>query len=234
MKKNLKNILCIACTLAAAYGCGNRKAAREAGEAARAQATLDSLKQAEAALMEQNIREAETRLSDLAEEPVFVISTNLGDMKVKLYSKTPLHRANFAKLAMAGYFDGMLFHRVINGFMIQGGDPNSKDETLVSEYGKGGPGYTIAAEFVPEYRHKKGALAAARRGDAANPQKESSGSQFYLVQDENACASLNGDYTVFGETVEGLDVIDRIAAVQTNNRDLPLSPVRINSIKLAE
>ena len=110
----------------------------------------------------------------------------------------------------------------------------SRDTARVSQYGQGGPGYTIPAEFVPEYKHKKGAVAAARRGGTANPNKESSGSQFYIVQDEKACASLDGDYTVFGQTIEGLDVIDKIAAVATNNKDLPINPVKIISIKLDE
>ena len=116
--------------------------------------------------------------------------------------------------------------------MIQGGDPLTKDPANADKFGTGGPGYTIPAEFVPEYTHKKGALAAARRGDRANPMKESSGSQFYIVQDEAACASLNGEYTVFGETISGFDVIDRIAAVQTNENDLPLSEVKIVSVRL--
>ena len=103
---------------------------------------------------------------------------------------------------------------------------------MVSKYGQGGPDYTIPAEFVPEYKHIKGALAAARRGDAANPKKESSGSQFYIVQNPQTCAQLDGEYTVFGETVSGLDVIDKIACVATNNRDLPINPVRIITIKL--
>ncbi|MBO6082070.1 MAG: peptidylprolyl isomerase [Bacteroidales bacterium] len=178
------------------------------------------------------MKEAETLIPLLPEEPVFVIQTNLGTMKVKLYSKTPKHRENFERLALTGYYDGLLFHRIINGFMIQGGDPLTRDETQAARYGTGGPDYTIPAEFIPEYTHKKGALAAARRGDAANPMKESSGSQFYLVQNEAACASLNGDYSVFGETIEGLDVIDKIAAVQTNERDLPINPVKIISVTL--
>ena len=212
----------------------SQKAAREAAEAEAAQAAerarLDSL--AAARLAEANNNEA--KVSELPAEPVFVITTNLGTMKIKLYSKTPKHRDNFAKLALAGYYDDLLFHRVIKGFMIQGGDPYSRDTSRVSQYGQGGPGYTIPAEFVPEYKHKKGAVAAARRGDSANPNRESSGSQFYIVQDEAGCASLNGSYTVFGETIEGLDVIDKIAAVATNNKDLPLNPVKIISIKLDE
>ena len=103
---------------------------------------------------------------------------------------------------------------------------------MADKYGQGGPGYTIPAEFVPEYKHLKGALAAARRGDAANPAKESSGSQFYIVQDENTCAQLDGEYTVFGQTVDGFNVIDKIAAVQTNRRDRPVTDVRIISIKV--
>ncbi|MBQ4306930.1 MAG: peptidylprolyl isomerase [Bacteroidales bacterium] len=173
-------------------------------------------------------------MKTLPEEPVFDIVTNMGTIKVKLYSKTPKHRDNFEKLALSGYYDGLLFHRVIDGFMIQGGDPNTRDKSPegIAKYGQGGPGYTVPAEFIPEYRHKKGALAAARRGDAANPMKESSGSQFYLVQDENACAQLDGAYTVYGETIEGLDVIDRIAKVATDGRDRPVSDVVIKKIML--
>ena len=167
------------------------------------------------------------KLSDLAEEPIFDIVTNYGTIKIKLYKGTPLHKANFAKLALSGFYDGLLFHRVINGFMIQGGDPLTKDPANIDRFGTGGPGYTIPAEFVPEYRHKKGAIAAARRGDAANPMKESSGSQFYIVQNEQACAQLDGSYTVFGETIEGLDVIDKIAAVETDRRDRPVAQVKI-------
>lgn len=168
--------------------------------------------------------------SMLPEEPVFDIVTNLGTIKVKLYSKTPKHRDNFVKLALEGFYDGILFHRVINGFMIQAGDPLTKDPSKSDMYGTGGPGYTVPAEFVNEYYHKKGALAAARRGDAANPKKLSSGSQFYIVQDEMACMPLDGDYTVFGETIEGLDVIDKIAGVTTDRRDRPVNDVVILSV----
>lgn len=169
--------------------------------------------------------------AELPEEPMFDIVTNLGTIRVKLYSGTPKHRANFIKLAKENFFDGIIFHRVINGFMIQGGDPLTKDPSNADLYGTGGPGYTVPAEFVPEYRHKKGALAAARKGDMANPKKASSGSQFYLVQDEYACSQLDGQYTVFGETVEGLDVIDKIAAVPTDRRDRPMTDVVILSVK---
>ena len=167
----------------------------------------------------------------LPAEPVFDIVTDMGTIRVKLYSQTPLHRDNFVKLASEGFYDGVFFHRVINGFMIQTGDPLSKDPSKANLYGTGGPGYTIPAEIVPELTHKKGALAAARRGDAANPKRESSGSQFYIVQDERTCAQLDGQYTVFGETIEGLDVVDKIAAVETGARDVPVKPVRIISVR---
>ncbi|MBO4595075.1 MAG: peptidylprolyl isomerase [Bacteroidales bacterium] len=170
------------------------------------------------------------KISELAEEPVFDIVTNLGTIKVKLYKKTPKHRDNFAKLALAGFYDGILFHRVIDGFMIQTGDPLTKDLANKARFGTGGPGYTIPAEFVKEYKHKKGALAAARRGDAANPMKESSGSQFYIVQDPVSCAQLDGEYTVFGETLSGFDVIDKIAKVSRDARDCPVSDVKILKI----
>lgn len=179
-----------------------------------------------------NEEEIMEQVSQLPAEPIFDIVTNLGTIRVKLYEQTPKHRDNFCKLALSGFYDGILFHRVINGFMIQTGDPLTKDPSMADRYGTGGPGYTIPAEFVPEYRHIKGALAAARRGDAANPMKESSGSQFYIVQDENACAQLDGDYTVFGETLEGLATVDKIAAVETDLRDRPVSEVKIISIKL--
>lgn len=234
MKKSIFALLVCAATTAMVFGCGNgaRKAEDEAAAAAE-QARRDSIAAAEQAAKEKTAMDI---ISILPEEPVFDIMTNLGTIKVKLYSKTPKHRENFAKLALTGYYDSLLFHRVINGFMIQGGDPFTRDTSAaaVAKYGQGGPGYTIPAEFVPEYTHKKGALAAARRGDVANPKKESSGSQFYIVQDAGACAQLDGAYTVFGETVSGLDIIDRIAQVATDQRDKPLMDVRIKTIKLDE
>ncbi len=163
-------------------------------------------------------------------EPLYDINTTMGTIRVKLYAQTPKHKQNFEKLAAEGFYNDILFHRVINGFMIQAGDPLTKDPANADLYGTGGPDYTVPAEFVPEYRHLKGALAAARKGDFVNPSKASSGSQFYIVQDERNCAQLDGQYTVFGQTVEGFDVIDKIAAVETNFRDCPLEPVRIISV----
>jgi len=110
------------------------------------------------------------------------IKTTEGDIIIRLYDETPKHRDNFLKLAKEGYFDGTLFHRVIKDFMIQGGDPDSKNAPKGKMLGTGGPDYTIPAEFVyPQYFHKRGALSAARTGDEVNPEKESSGSQFYIV-----------------------------------------------------
>lgn len=213
-------------------GCGGGAAKRAAAEKAAAEAAeksqLDSMAQVEKAI------KVSEQLANLAEEPVFDIITTMGTIRIKLYSDTPKHKANFAKLALEGFYDGILFHRIINGFMIQTGDPLTKDMGNKHLFGTGGPGYNVPAEFVPAHKHIKGALAAARRGDAANPLKESSGSQFYIVQDPVTCAQLDGAYTVFGETIEGLDVIDKIAKVETDPRDCPISPVKIVKIELVK
>jgi len=207
-----------------ASSCGGRQSGTEAAgeepvaESAQTKAAPDSVA-------------AQKKVGELPEEPVFDIVTDMGTIRVKLYKNTPKHRDNFARLALSNFYDGTLFHRVINGFMIQGGDPYTKDTLRVDEWGEGGPGYDIPAEFVPEYTHKRGAIAAARRGDLANPMKESSGSQFYLVQSAENCAHLDGEYTVFGETVGGLNVIDRIARTQTDRFDRPVKPVVIQRIR---
>lgn len=187
---------------------------------------------------------------------IIIISTQMGDIKLKLFDETPLHRDNFIKLVTEHYFDSTLFHRVINNFMIQGGDPDSKRATAGAMLGNGGPSYTIPAEFVPTLIHKKGVLAAAREGDMVNPQKASSGSQFYIVQgkvfttDELEMLSkrmgktftpdqiktyttiggtphLDGSYTVFGEVISGWDVIDKIAAVATDQNNRPKEDIRM-------
>ena len=245
-------------------------------------------------------------------ETKVLISTNYGVIIVKLYNATPKHRDNFIKLVEEHYYDDLLFHRVINEFMIQGGDPDSRGAKPNKRLGEGGPGYQIDAEFVDTIYHKKGALAAAREGDDENPEKKSDGSQFYLVQgkvftneqldeleyklylnaiemkrealmkkykgrlivlqnsgdyqgvtdlkidiEEQAeegivrdsfklnddqreiyttiggVPHLDGNYTVFGEVVEGLAVIDSIAAVETNKRDRPIEDV-IMQMKIIE
>ena len=163
-------------------------------------------------------------------EPEFEMVTSLGTMKIKLYNMTPKHRDNFVKLVNENYYDGLRFHRVIEGFMIQGGDPYSRDTTKVDLWGQGGPDYTIPAEFVADLHHKKGAIAAARKGDMANPKKASSGSQFYIVHNESTCCHLDGQYTVFGEVYEGLEVIDNIAMVDVDRYDRPYEDVIILSI----
>ena len=160
-------------------------------------------------------------------EPMFDMVTSHGTMRIKLYSMTPKHRDNFVKLVNEKYYDGIRFHRVIEGFMIQGGAPYSRDTSKVDLWGQGGPNYTVPAEFVNQYWHKKGAIAAARKGDMATPTKASSGSQFYIVHDENACLHLDGQYSIFGEVVEGLDVIDKIATVETDYYDRPIEDVMI-------
>lgn len=189
-----------------------------------------------------------------------VISTSLGNMTIILYDETPIHRDNFIKLVEEGYYNGTLFHRVIKDFMVQGGDPDSKNAPPDKPLGMGGPDYTLTAEFHPEFFHKKGALAAARQGDQSNPERRSSGSQFYIVQGKkitqaelNSISSRGGvfytpeqikiyeeiggtpfldqQYTVFGEVIEGLDVIDKIANVQIGSGNRPESDLKM-TIKL--
>ncbi len=154
------------------------------------------------------------------------ISTPQGTMRAVLYDQTPRHKENFLKLAKEGFYDGTTFHRVIPDFMIQGGDPNTKDEDKSND-GAGGPGYTIPAEINPELRHKRGALAAARMGDQVNPERASGGSQFYIVHNHQGTPRLDRQYTVFGEVIDGLHVIDKIAAQPTGPRDRPIEDVRM-------
>lgn len=241
---------------------------------------------------------------------VVTFKTSYGDMVAILYDETPKHKANFVKLAKEHYFDSLLFHRVIAGFMIQGGDPNSKKAKPGEPLGMGGPGYTVDAEFNPKFFHEKGALSAARLGDGQNPTKASSGSQFYIVQGtiipesnmeelkidqmklnmafrqfmqnpaskpvidslnqvymtgdmeaykkklfalvprieketttkimrdvsaekikayttNGGAPHLDGEYTVFGKVIKGLEVIDKIAAVQKDGGDRPIEDVRM-------
>lgn len=232
------------------------------------------------------------------------VETEYGNLKIRLYDETPIHRDNFVKLAHENYFDGTLFHRVIDGFMIQGGDPDSKGAKLGQRLGEGGPGYKIPAEIKTGLFHKRGVLAAAREGDDVNPEKKSAGSQFYIVQGmvytpagldslqmklngklkssifkkvqmekaeflskcqmegelekltetidhikfevdsmfalEKIVLSkeqieayttvggiphLDGNYTVFGEVIEGMDLIDSIAKVETDEFDRPLKDI---------
>ena len=141
---------------------------------------------------------------------IIEIKTSLGSMFAYLYPETPLHRANFVKLAGEGFYDSTEFHRIVTNFVIQGGDPNSKDADRSND-GSGGPGYTIPAEIdSAKFKHKYGAVAAARNGNATNPQRASSGSQFYVVTDMNGEPFLDGEYTIFGELVKGWDIAKSI------------------------
>ncbi len=190
-----------------------------------------------------------------AGETIVLIKTAYGDIKAKLYNSTPQHRDNFIKLASEGFYDGTLFHRVIDGFMIQGGDPDSKSAQPGQALGMGGPGYTIPAEIGA--KHFRGALSAARTGGPSNPEKRSSGSQFYIVQNgvtpQNASIiaqkqasgvaysqgeldyynqvggypGLDGDYTVFGQVIEGMEAVDAIAKVAKDQRDRPTEDVKM-------
>jgi cyclophilin family peptidyl-prolyl cis-trans isomerase len=150
-------------------------------------------------------------------ETVAIIQTSFGDMYVWLNRQTPQHRENFLKLAREGFFNGSTFHRVVPGFVIQGGDPNSKDSIATND-GSGGPGYTIPAEFVDSLKHVYGAVGAARDN---NPQKASNGSQYYIVVDPNGEPGLNTQYTVFGRVFSGMDVAVNISKQSRDARDRP-------------
>jgi cyclophilin family peptidyl-prolyl cis-trans isomerase len=197
-----------------------------------------------------------------------LLQTSMGDITLRLSDSTPLHRDNFLKLVKQGFYDSVLFHRVINNFMIQSGDPDSKTAAAGKPLGNGGPGYTIPAEFRASLFHKKGALAAARQGDEVNPEKASSGSQFYIAHGKKftdagldsletlrlkgrkipgeqkelyktigGTPHLDQSYTVFGEVVKGIEVIDKIGSVPTSrgaDRDRPLEDVKIIKAKLGK
>ena len=172
----------------------------------------------------QNVTQKETGKMDVKpDEEVAVITTKFGDIVLALYADdAPKHVENFKKLAREGFYNGCTFHRIIPGFMIQGGDPNSKDEDRTND-GLGGSGYTIPAEI--KRGHMRGALAAARMGDQVNPKRESSGSQFYICVGD--ARHLNGAYTVFGETIEGFDVIDKIVSQPRDPRDNPMERIEM-------
>ncbi|MDE5847111.1 MAG: peptidylprolyl isomerase [Muribaculaceae bacterium] len=254
----------------------------------------------------------QTNRSEVPAGPTLDIATTAGPIKIRLYDDTPLHRDNFLKLAKEGYYDGVLFHRVINEFMVQTGDPESKEAPKGAMLGSGGPGYTVPAEIVyPKHYHKYGALAAARTGDEMNPERKSSGSQFYIVtgktytpqqlsrmeqasvqkqlqsyfmelQRQNmdtirqlrlakdtvglenlrqelikqteanvkpvtmteeqvrdyttigGTPHLDGQYTVFGEVLEGMETVEKIQKAETDGRDRPVEDIRIVSIKVEE
>jgi peptidyl-prolyl cis-trans isomerase B (cyclophilin B) len=166
----------------------------------------------------------ETKTAPAAKE-VAVIKTSEGEMVLELYPDVaPGHVENFKKLANKGFYDGTCFHRVIKGFMIQGGDPNTKDEAKKDQWGQGGPGYTIKAEFNSK-PHVRGTLSMAR-----TPDPNSAGSQFFICH--GTPSFLNGQYTVFGQLIKGDDVLEKIANLPTEGPDRPLKRVNIESIKI--
>jgi peptidyl-prolyl cis-trans isomerase B (cyclophilin B) len=194
--------------------------------------------------------------SQTKKNAIVEIITEYGTIKLKLYDETPLHRDNFLKLTQDSFFNGTLFHRVIKNFVIQGGDPDSRNALPDVELGNGGPGYEIPAEFNPALWHKRGVLAAARENDDVNPERKSAGSQFYIVVGKlfndhkldsfelkynkkftpeqreyyktiGGTPHLDGRYTVFGEVIEGMDVVDKISVVATNKQDRPVKDVKM-------
>lgn len=197
-------------------------------------------------------------------ETIVQIDTDKGKIKVKLYNDTPKHRDNFIKNVNDHLYDGLLFHRVIKQFMIQAGDINSKDAPIEQHLGDGDLGYTIPAEIVfPKYFHKRGVLAAARVGDKENPERASSASQFYIVTGkfftemeldkmekeqgitftpeqreaymlEGGTPHLDGKYTIFGEVIKGMKVVDKIQFTETNAEDRPVENIRIKSMKIVK
>ncbi|MBR4739189.1 MAG: peptidylprolyl isomerase [Bacteroidales bacterium] len=208
-----------------------------------------------------NLQYAVAQNKDRGREVRVEMVTTEGRMVFVLFNDTPLHRDNFLKLVKEHTYDSLLFHRVIGQFMIQGGDPQSRHARPGQMLGEGSLGYTVPAEFRKNHFHQKGALCAARLGDNVNPNKESSSSQFYIVQGQvwddktldmmaqryrkvfsaeqrkvyttvGGTPHLDGDYTVFGQLVEGMDVVDKIAAVRVDGANRPVKDVRILSVKV--
>ena len=199
---------------------------------------------------------------NMEKETKLKIETSAGDIIVKLYNETPKHRDNFIKLAEEGTYEGTLFHRVIKDFMIQAGDPESKNAPKGKMLGAGDVGYTVPAEFVyPKYFHKRGMFAAARTGDDENPERASSATQFYIVTGkfftemeldkmekeqsvtftpdqrqaymlEGGTPHLDGKYTIFGEVVSGMKAVDKIQFTETNADDRPVKNIKIKSMKI--
>lgn len=162
-------------------------------------------------------------------EKLIEIKTSFGTMYMWLYKETPLHRANFLGLADTNFFDNTTFHRIITNFMIQGGDPLSKD-TITTNDGTGGPGYTIPAEIdTSKHRHARGEVAAARLGNAQNPLKASSGSQFYICHSTSGTKHLDNEYTVFGKIISGIEVVDSIVIQPKNTTtNRPLTDIKMD------
>ncbi|MGH2574597.1 MAG: peptidylprolyl isomerase [Ignavibacteria bacterium] len=213
------------------YGCGEKKPSVEnlKKEVEKTTETLDTVTKKAIDTLKSKVDTIKTKIDTLMTKEggnIVVLETSMGDIKIELYEKdAPQHTANFKKLVKSKFYEGTTFHRVIPGFMIQGGDPNSKDDDRSND-GQGGPGYTIPAEI--KAKHKKGAVAGARLGDAQNPKRESSGSQFYIVTGE--ASHLDGQYTVFGEVIKGMDVAEKIQNVKRDSRDNPIEKVVIKKV----
>ncbi|HCC05333.1 TPA: peptidylprolyl isomerase [Patescibacteria group bacterium] len=169
-------------------------------------------------------------MNEVQENTVVVMKTNKGDITIELFTKDmPITAGNFLKLATDNYYDGIKFHRIIDGFMIQGGDPNSKDDTKQALWGTGGPGYSIEDEFVAGYSNVRGTLSMANSGP------QSGGSQFFINLVDNTNLDfdkqpLTSQHPVFGRVIEGMDVVDSIGKVATGPRDIPITPVVIEDI----
>ena len=239
MKKAL--VYCIALSVMALTSCSSPKKVKTDNDTASPEST------------------AQTSLKNNTDKMTKVLlKTSFGDITIALYDETPKHKENFLKLVNEKFYDGVLFHRIIQGFMIQGGDPDSKNAKPGQQLGAGDIGYKIPAEIVNGRFHKRGAVAAAREGDQVNPQKASSGCQFYIVdgtvydndkmdmisqrtgktfssEQVEAYTTIGGapwldsDYTVFGEVVSGMDVVDKIAAQQKDGADRPIEDIKIIS-----
>ncbi|MET4109141.1 peptidylprolyl isomerase [Hymenobacter sp. UYP22] len=160
-------------------------------------------------------------------DQVITISTPQGDIRLVLFDETPLHKANFLKLAESGAYNGTTFHRIIPGFMVQGGDLNSKDDEPSNDGAGREDEKRIPAEIRPELTHKRGAVAAARTADVVNPQRMSSATQFYIVQNPQGTPHLNGQYTVFGQVISGQDVVDKIAQQPAAERNRPVTDIKM-------
>lgn len=158
-------------------------------------------------------------------EEIAILETNYGTIKLKFFEEeAPKTVANFKKLANDNFYNGLIFHRIISGFMIQGGDPDGT--------GAGGPGYTVDAEISPYLTHTAGAVATARQSDYVNPEKKSSGSQFYIVHNDAGALGLDGEYTIFAQVIEGMNVVEAIAAVKTDTQDKPVKDVVIEKVAI--
>jgi len=180
--------------------------------------------------MNTGINSAQQRIPDAEHDYLVTIETDFGNMILLLFDETPGHKENFVMLAKAGVYDGNLFHRVIEHFMIQSGDPRSSN--LTPAYDPDIIPSHVPAEIDTTFSHRRGAIGAARYGGQQNPEKHSSPTQFYIVRHDRAAPHLDGDYTVYGQVMSGMEVVDSIAVKPTDDSDRPLEEVRINRVRV--